>query len=384
MGNTLVSEVTAQVNRGSTRLEESRFQVSVTAPDASRTTVPHGSFPDALQLLISETPSHGEDPVRVFAPDVGFIRLDTRFSFDSTHDGAELPVAGRAHARGGQSHLRGGRVMRWSPSALLLPCALVLGACAGAPKVVKPATPAAVTADSLEFSDADLKGFKATLALRVESPGTPATVRSVKSELVVEGEVVATREEPATLTVEPGAAAALSVSYEARYAPRPEDAPPGGTQLVAVRGTVTLDRGGFEETVPFARSREIRLPRQPTVSLRSVEGARYAADRAVFTAYLAVTNPNPFPARIEEVRYKATFGGKDMSEGRVGRAALLAEASTDTYEVPVTLDAETYGPEVVALIRGLVIPYRIEGQLVGEGLDVPFTLQGEVRLNPQR
>jgi hypothetical protein len=83
-GNTLVSEVTAQVNQGSTRLEETRFQVSVTAPDASRTTVPHGSFPEALQLLISETPGHGEDPVRLFARDVGFIRIDTRFSLDSS------------------------------------------------------------------------------------------------------------------------------------------------------------------------------------------------------------------------------------------------------------------------------------------------------------
>jgi LEA14-like dessication related protein len=268
--------------------------------------------------------------------------------------------------------------------SLLLPCALTLVACASAPKVVKPATPAVVEPGSLEFGDAGLEGFTATLDLQLQSPGTPATVRSVKSELVVEGKVVASKEEPATLVLVPGATGTLPVVYPASYAPRSEDAPRGGSQLVAVRGTVTLDREGFEETLPFARSREIRLPRQPTVSLRSVDGARYAPDNAVFTAYLAVTNPNPFPARIEEVRYKANFGGKEMTEGRVGRAALLAAATTDIYELPVTLSTETYGPEVVQLIKGLVIPYRIEGELVGQGLGVPFTLEGEVRLNPSR
>lgn len=268
--------------------------------------------------------------------------------------------------------------------SLVLPCALTLVACASAPKVVKPEAPATVDASQLEFSGEDLERFTATLALEVVSPGTAATVRSVKSELVVEGAVVASKEEPATLTLEPGAAGPLGISFTAAYAPRPEDAPPGGSQLVAIRGAVTLDRDGFEETVPFARSREIRVPRQPTVGLRSVEGARYAEDNAIFTAYLTVRNPNPFPARIQEVRYTATFGGKEMAQGRVGRAALIAAATTDIYELPVALNLESYGPEVVQLIKGLVIPYRIEGELLGEGLGAPFSFEGEVRLNPVR
>jgi hypothetical protein len=79
-GTNLTSDVRARVNVGTSTVEDTTFRVSVQATSDSEKTVPEGTHPDALKLLLSETPDHAPDLVRVFVPELGFIRMDTRLS----------------------------------------------------------------------------------------------------------------------------------------------------------------------------------------------------------------------------------------------------------------------------------------------------------------
>jgi len=85
-GTSLTSDVRAQVTRGTTTVEDTNFRVSVHAASDAEKTVPEGTHPEALKLLTFETPDHAPDPVRVFVPGLGFIRLDTRLTLTATDE----------------------------------------------------------------------------------------------------------------------------------------------------------------------------------------------------------------------------------------------------------------------------------------------------------
>ena len=64
--------------------------------------------------------------------------------------------------------------------------------------------------------------------------------------------------------------------------------------LMALRGTLTVRSGQQVETLPFAASRSVRVPRLPEVVVDSLDAARYSAEEVGLTLRLGVKNSNPF------------------------------------------------------------------------------------------
>jgi LEA14-like dessication related protein len=266
---------------------------------------------------------------------------------------------------------------------LLLP--LLLLACATTPEVKAPSEPAAVAKQEISLTEQGLTDFTVSLQGEVASPEVPATLLRARYELVADGEVVKAGEQELGVEVPAGGSAPFSLTQQGAPISKPEElealSERGGNMLVALRGELEVERAGRVETLPFARSREVRVPRLPVVRLSRMDGARYSEERVVMNALLSVTNPNPFPVRLTSLTYQAHYGGKLLDEGVRARGATLAPSSTDSYEVQVNVHPETYGPEAKALIAKRVIPYRLEGKVSGEQFEVPFVLEGEVRLN---
>ncbi|MCI0573984.1 MAG: LEA type 2 family protein [Myxococcaceae bacterium] len=271
--------------------------------------------------------------------------------------------------------------------AFVMLCLAVLSAgCLG--RGVRPDRPAQLLSQELRAAEQGLTDFRLRLGGELQSPEVPATLQRAVWELVVDGQVVAKGEQPYGLALPPGATVPFALEQGARFV----DSPSGlsvlteksGTLLAALRGELVLERAGREERLPFASSRELKVPRLPSVRLHALDGARYSAERVVMTVFLAVRNPNAFPIRLSRVTYQAAFGDKPLSEGEVARGASVDASSSAVFELQVELDPESYGPGVKQLIASQRVPYRITGKLEADLYEAPFALEGEVRLNASR
>jgi hypothetical protein len=275
------------------------------------------------------------------------------------------------------------------PSAGALLLAALLLACAGGPRTRASSVPAALASQELGEPAQTLTTFRLALAGEVESPEVEARLVRADWQLVSEGEVVGKGQTPLDVAVPAGGKAAFTLTQEGRFADSPGELAQllekGGTLLAALRGELVLERGGKEERLPFGRSRELRVPRLPTVKLEDLEGARYGPERVVVTLSLGVLNPNPFPVRLGSLTWKAELGGKALEEGALGKGGVdVGPSRTRSFELQLELDPQTYGPGAKALIGSRRIPYRIRGAAEGELWAQPFDLRGEVQLNAPR
>ncbi len=275
------------------------------------------------------------------------------------------------------------------PSALL--CLLALTClppgCASTPSPAASAAPASLTSEEASVASQGLTEVALRYSGQLTSPG-PAVVEKADYEVVADGQVVKTGTAPLGVTLAPDMATPFSFQADAAYVRTPEDlqalSQRGGTLLVALRGTLTVRAGGAVQTLPFAASRPVRVPRLPVVRVESLEGARYSEEKVDLVLRLGVDNPNPFPLRLDGLTYALSVGGRKLGEGRRGRHDTVDAAATGVYPVEVAVTQETWGPGVKALIATGTLPYVVAGELTGPLVRVPYSLSGDVKLNVSR
>jgi LEA14-like dessication related protein len=185
-----------------------------------------------------------------------------------------------------------------------------------------------------------------------------------------------------------GQPTAFSFQERAAYVKSPEDlkalSQRGGTILVALRGTLTVRSGQQVETLPFAASRAVRVPRLPEVVVESLDAARYSDEEVGLTVRLGVKNPNPFPLRLEHLTYTLEVAGKALDEGTLAKADTVDPSATGVYPLEASVTASTWGKDVKALISKGTLPYTLKGEVRGPLLRLPYTLEGSVKLNVSR
>ncbi len=270
--------------------------------------------------------------------------------------------------------------MKRATTTLVLALAAGFTACATTPEA-PPAAPPELMSQDLSIQQ-DITTFN--LQFDGQAKGEQAaTIEKATWELVVDGKVVKTGEEP--INVELGADnASFVLKTTSRYVESAEElkemSDRGGSLLAAMRGQLHVRQGNTVHTLDFARSREVRTPRLPTVKMQELDGARYSADEANFIYYLGVVNPNPFMLRFEELSYKVEVNGKQIAEG-ARRGEGVDPAATGVFEVQVSVSKDTVGPDVKKLIATGSVPYVITGELKGDLFTVPYRLEGSVKLN---
>lgn len=220
---------------------------------------------------------------------------------------------------------------------------------------------------------------------QVVSP-LPGVLERADYELVSEGQVVKTGTAALNLPLTPHQPTAFSFQERAPYVRAPEDLKAlsrrGGTMLLALRGTLTVRSGQEVQTLPFAASRSVRVPRLPEVVLESLDAARYSATEVNLTLRVGVKNPNPFPLKMNALTYTLWVGGKKLGEGTLARAETVEASAARVYPLEASVAPSTWGSEVKALISQGVLPYMLQGELTGGPLlHVPYQLDGSVKLN---
>lgn len=273
------------------------------------------------------------------------------------------------------------------PSTLPLPLASVLLGylwlgCASAP--TRSAGPPTLTLQETTVATQSLSDTTVRYAGQVVSP-SPGVLEKADYELVSDGQVMKTG--TAALNVPLAAGQPTSFSFQERAASvrGPEDlkalSERGGTMLVALRGTLTVRSGQEVETLPFAASRAVRVPRMPEVVVESLDAARYSAEEVGLTVRLGVKNPNPFPLRLEQLTYTLEVAGKLLDEGTVAKADTVDASATGVYPLEASVTASTWGKDVKALISKGTLPYTLKGEVKGPLLRLPYSIEGSVKLN---
>jgi LEA14-like dessication related protein len=279
--------------------------------------------------------------------------------------------------------------MRSAPRATvhLLTLAAWVTGCASTPPASGPVGPAELSAQQTTVAAQGLTEVTLRYGGQLTSPG-PAVLEKADYELVSDGQVVQKGSAPLGVSVPAHAATPFSFQAEAPYVRTPEDlralSGRGGPLLVALRGTLTVRAGDTVRTLPFAASRQVRVPRLPVVKVEGLEGARYSDEKVDLLLRLGVENPNPFPLRLEGLSWALTVGGRKLGEGTQGRYDTVDAAATGVDPVEVAVTRETWGEDVRALIAKGTLPYEVAGELTGPLVRVPYSLSGDVKLNVSR
>lgn len=264
-----------------------------------------------------------------------------------------------------------------------LAAALLSAGCATTPEAKATTPPPELASQDLTIEQ-DLTNFNLTLTGELKSQAA-ATLESAKWELVVEGKVVSSGEEQLGVSLPAGGSAPFTVKATSRYVSSAEElkalSEKGGSLLAALRGNLVVKQDGKTLEVPFAKSRDVRTPRMPSVKMQELDAARYSDEEANMIFRLGVMNPNPFPLRVTELKHKVEVAGKEIAKGSLARGDAIDPASSGVFEIQVSINKETMGPDVKKLIKTLTLPYVVSGELVGELYTVPYSLDGTVKLN---
>lgn len=254
--------------------------------------------------------------------------------------------------------------------------------CASAP--ARPETPPVLTRQEATVPNQSLTEATVRYAGEVTSP-LPGVIEKADFELVADGQVVKTGTASLNVPLTAGQSTSFSFEQRAAYVRTPEDLKAmsgrGDSMLLALRGTLTVRSGQDVETLPFAASRSVRVPRLPEVVLESMDAARYSATEVGLTFRVGVKNPNPFPLRVDQLNYELEVNGKSLGTGQLAKGDNVEASSTGVYPLEASVSPATWGPDVNKLIAKNVLTYTLKGELTGPLLKLPYSLQGNVRLN---
>lgn len=279
-------------------------------------------------------------------------------------------------------------------SAVLL---LVVAACKSAPETKPEAKPAELPKQDLQIVTQSLTDATVKLTGEILAGDEALSITGADVEFVVDGEVRTTKAEPLSLSIAPGQTAPFSFEESFTYVKDTEDLKAmdarGGSLLFALRGNLkgtvqrevtSADGKTSKQAVavelPFARSREVRTPRVPHLKLGEFEAGRFSESEVQAVFHLLVVNTNPFPVALTGITYEVTLAGKKVAEGTQGQGIKTAVAATDVFDVSAVMNEETHGKDVKKIIKGLVVPYEVKGELKTALYSEPLEAKGEIKL----
>ncbi|MBE2248886.1 MAG: LEA type 2 family protein [Myxococcus sp.] len=284
---------------------------------------------------------------------------------------------------------------------LLAAALLFIAGCKSAPETKADVKEAELPRQDMQVVAQSLTDVTVKLTGEILAGDEALTVTGADVEFVVDGTVLSTKPEPLSLSIPAGQTAAFSFDETFTYVKDAEDLKAmdarGGSLLIALRGTL---KGSVQREVvgadgkatlqavpvalPFARSREVRTPRVPHLKLGEFEAGRFSESEVQAVFHLLVVNTNNFPITLSGITYSVTLAGKKVAEGRQGVGIKTAVAATDVFDVSATMNEETHGKDVKKIIKGLVVPYEVKGELTTPLYSEPLSASGEIKLTASK
>ncbi|MBK7860940.1 MAG: LEA type 2 family protein [Archangiaceae bacterium] len=240
----------------------------------------------------------------------------------------------------------------------------------------------------LQVLSQSLTEFKLRFGGHLECAEACSATRA-KFELVVDGKVVSSGEQPVSLSLQANTGADWAMEQTSQYVASADELKAmdsrGGALNSALRGKLFVTQGSRTYEVDFARARDVRVPRLPHVKFQELEAGRFDEGEAGVTFHIGVYNPNPFEIRVTQLKYVVTIAGKPVTDTTAGKAERVSPASTGVFDLETHVDASTHGEaEVKKLIKSKVLPYVITGEMTAELFSETFEFKGDVKLNASK
>jgi LEA14-like dessication related protein len=247
--------------------------------------------------------------------------------------------------------------------------------------------PPTLPAQELTVVSQSLTEFRLKFTGKVEA-SEAVTVEKAIFELVVDEKVVKSGEVPLTVAVQPGTPSEFSFEQSSPYVASADELKAldarGGSLLCALRGKLVVKGSTKPIEIPFARSRDVRVPRLPHAKFQEFEAGRYSEDEAGVTFHIGVVNPNPFEVKMTSIKYKILIADKPVAEGEIGKGDKVSPSSTGVFDIEAKVNADTHGPDVKKLIKARTLPYVITGELDAELFSETFEFKGNLNLPPAK
>lgn len=129
-----------------------------------------------------------------------------------------------------------------------------------------------------------------------------------------------------------------------------------------------------------SRSRSVRSPLLPVVSIATVRASRNEARAMALTYLVMVHNPNPFPVRVRNLSYTAQLQGKTVGTGEFSLGSALPGSMQSEFEVPAELNNENSDGTFNAILREKELEWRFSGAVETRAFPIPFDLSGTLPL----
>lgn len=255
-------------------------------------------------------------------------------------------------------------------AAMRLTCLalLVVGACKSAPEVKTEPTPTP-KAEPLDFTGLEVTEqslLEVTLALSGEV-GPEVADRTLSWQATAGTAVLGEGE--ATLEVAPDGT--FTVPLTLSFGSTLEDLAPYQSRKsfeVVVKGT--LGPGSS------SRSRAVRSPLLPVVSMTTVRASRNEARALSLTYLVTIHNPNPFEVPVRDLTYTAGLGGKTVATGSLPLGSRLPGSAQSMFELPAQLDESNAEGEFNKMLRATELEWSFSGKLDVRVFEIPFDLKG--------
>jgi LEA14-like dessication related protein len=273
-------------------------------------------------------------------------------------------------------------------------------ACKSVPEARPEAKPPELPKQEMQIVTQTLTDVTVKLSGEVLGGDEALSITGADVEFVVDGNVLSKKREALSLSLTAGQAAPFDFEESFTYVASADDLKAmdtrGGSLLIALRGNLTgtvqrevmVDGKATMQAVavelPFARSREVRTPRLPHVKLGEAEAGRFSESEVQAVFRLHVVNPNPFPITLSSITYTVTMAGKKVAEGTQGAGIKTAVSATDVFDVTASMNEESHGKDVKKIIKGLVVPYEVVGELKTALYSEPLSAKGEFKLKASK
>jgi LEA14-like dessication related protein len=212
----------------------------------------------------------------------------------------------------------------------------------------------------------------------------PVTIEKAVWEFVVDEKVVKSGETPINVQVAANTPGDFTIEQSTPYVASADELKAmdtrGGSLLCALRGKLIVKGPGRTDEVPFARSRDVRVPRLPHAKFQEFEAGRYSEDEAGVTFHIGVNNPNPFEVKVTSIKYTVSIADKQVAEGEIGKGDKISPSSTGVFDIEAKITADSHGPDVKKLIKTRTLPYVIKGELAAELFSEAFEFKGNLNL----
>jgi len=126
---------------------------------------------------------------------------------------------------------------------------------------------------------------------------------------------------------------------------------------------------------------------KPVVELRDIQVVGLGFQAQTFLLTFDVSNPNPFPLPLTNIKYGLKLDGQLFASGETPCDMSIPAGGAADFAISVELDLLSTAPQLLTLMRDgnrSAIPYELKGEF---GVDVPlvptlkYRTNGSIRLD---